>query len=386
MDCIRCHSRGCIIQGTKEQDLRWKSIETAHKLDSHDFLKDIPPVPDKFDIVEVRFKNIRRDFFRNTSGLTLRKGDIVAVEAEHGHDVGIVSMTGELVKEQLMRVKPKNEITLKIYRLARPSDVLKWKESILLEHPTMIKSRQIAAGLNLNMKIGDVEYQADKSRAYFYYIADDRVDFRELIKVLKREFNVNIKMVQIGARQEAGRIGGIGPCGRELCCSTWLSDFVSVSTNSARKQELSLNPQKLAGQCSKLKCCINYEIDTYAEALNNFPRTFDKLETETGTLFYLKSDVLKGTLWYSTDPAAAVNMISFSIDEVNKIIEQNKKGIKPSVAPEAKPVQTRATTVNKEFVVDQDSLTRFDKKRTAEKPRDNRKRRPNNNRNNRKEK
>lgn len=366
MDCIKCHSRGCIIQGTKESDLKWRSIETAHKLDSHDYLKDIPSDSGTFDIVEVRFKNIRRDFFRNTAGLPLKKGDIVAVEAEHGHDVGIVSLTGELVKEQIRRLKPKGEITQKIYRMARPSDILKWRESILLEHPTMIKSRQIAANLNLNMKIGDVEYQADKSRAYFYYIADDRVDFRELIKVLKQNFNVNIKMVQIGARQEAGRIGGIGPCGRELCCSTWLSDFVSVSTNSARKQELSLNPQKLAGQCSKLKCCINYEIDTYAEALNHFPKTCEKLETETGTLFFLKSDVLKGILWYSTDPAASVNMISFTISEVINIIEQNRKGIKPPVRPEVKPVQTRAASGDKEFVVVQDSLTRFDKKRSQE--------------------
>lgn len=380
MDCIKCHSRGCIIQGTKETDLKWSSVDTAHKLDSYDYLKDLPQASEPFDIVEVRFKNVRRDFYKNSSGLTLKKGDIVAVEAEHGHDVGIVSLTGELVKEQIRRMKHKGEITQKIYRHARPGDILKWRESILLEHPTMIKSRQIAAGLNLNMKIGDVEYQADKSKAYFYYIADDRVDFRELIKVLKQEFRVNIKMVQIGARQEAGRIGGIGPCGRELCCSTWLADFVSVSTNSARKQELSLNPQKLAGQCSKLKCCINFEYDTYAEALTRFPRSCDRLETESGTLFFLKSDVLKGRLWYSTNPEAAVNMISFTIEEVNGIIDQNKKGVKPQVSSSAKPTQNKGP-VEKDFVVEQDSLTRFDKTRKPD-PRRQKNRRPKNPRRN----
>jgi len=378
MDCIKCHSRGCIIQGLKETDLKWKAIETDRKLDVHDYLYDLPESSEQYDVVEVRFKNIRRDFFRNTTNIKLKKGDIVAVEAEHGHDVGIVSITGELVKEQVRRLRPKGEITQKVYRLAKPGDILKWRESILLEHPTMIKSRQIASGLNLNMKIGDVEYQADKSKAYFYYIADDRVDFRDLIKVLKQEFRVNIKMVQIGARQEAGRIGGIGPCGRELCCSTWLADFVSVSTNSARKQELSLNPQKLAGQCSKLKCCINYEYDTYTEALSNFPKTCDRLETESGTLFYLKSDVLKGKLWYSSNPEAAVNMISFSIEEVKNIIEQNKKGIKPEVTSTAKPAAVR-NNEDKNFVVEQDSLTRFDKSRSREnKGNNNNKRRPKN--------
>lgn len=366
MDCIKCHSRGCVIQGTKETDLKWNVIDTDRKLQVYDYLQDIPVAEGVSDIVEVRFKNIRRDFYKNPSGLALKRGDVVAVEAEHGHDIGIVSLTGELVREQLRKLKTKGEITQKVYRHARPGDILKWREAILLEHPTMIKSRQIAVRLNLNMKIGDVEYQGDRSKAYFYYIADDRVDFRELIKVLKQEFRVNIKMVQIGARQEAGRIGGIGPCGRELCCSTWLSDFVSVSTNSARKQELSLNPQKLAGQCSKLKCCINYEYDTYAEALGNFPRSCDRLETESGTLFYLKSDVLKGRLWYSTNPEAAVNMISFSIEEVNDILGQNRRGIKPPVSSSVKPAAAKKPDT-KDFVVEQDSLTRFDQNRRKDK-------------------
>ncbi|PKP18257.1 MAG: hypothetical protein CVU05_13885 [Bacteroidetes bacterium HGW-Bacteroidetes-21] len=372
MDCLKCYSRGCSITGSKEEDLRWQAIESAHKLDVYDYLEEIPVATTVSELVEVRFKNTRKEFYKNATGVVLHSGDVVAVEADHGHDIGIVSLTGELVREQLKKANLKEETFLKIYRKARPADIMKWKEAILMEFPTMIKTRQIASKLNLNMKVGDVEYQGDKSKVYFYYIADERVDFRELIKILKSEFKVTIRMVQIGARQEAARIGGIGPCGRELCCATWLSDFVSVTTTSARRQELSLNPQKLAGQCSKLKCCINYEVDTYVDAQKKFPKHYNQLETETGTLFYLKSDILKGVLWYSTDPQAAVNMISFTVDEVKEMLDLNRKGIKPPVLPAEKPQATRSTT-DVEFVVSQDSLTRFDKG----KPRNDRKKKRN---------
>src|SRR5690554_2107677 len=260
---------------------------SCEKLHATDWLKDIKGVGEN-NIVEVRFKNTRKDFYRNVNNLKLKAGDLVAVEASPGHDIGIVSLTGELVTEQMKKYKVTtvNGELRKIYRHARPLDIDKWKEAISLEYETMIRSRQITADLKLNMKIGDVEYQGDRTKAIFYYIADERVDFRELIKVLAERFKVRIEMRQIGARQEAGRIGGIGPCGRELCCSTWMTNFKSVTTNAARYQEISLNPQKLAGQCGKLKCCLNYELDAYLDAQKDFPNTAIPLETEDGTWYH----------------------------------------------------------------------------------------------------
>ena len=247
------------------------ACEGCYKLHSFNWLEDMPEVFPT-DIFEVRFKNTRKSYYRNVNNLPLRRGDIVAVEASPGHDIGIVSLTGDLVARQMKRVgfNPQNGEFKKIYRKAKPYDIEKWQEAIALEHDTMIRARRIAADMKLNMKIGDVEYQGDKIKAIFYYIADERVDFRELIKVFAEQFRIRIEMKQIGARQEAGRIGGLGSCGRELCCASWISSFVSVTTNSARSQEISLNPQKLAGQCGKLKCCLGYGLATYLDA-QGFP-------------------------------------------------------------------------------------------------------------------
>ena len=284
-----------------------------------------------YEAVEIRFKNTRKDFFRNVNQLKLQPGDLVAVEASPGHDIGIVSLTGELVRMQMKKHKATtfNGELRKIYRHARPMDIEKWKEAIALEYETMILSRQIAADLNLDMKIGDVEYQGDRSKAIFYYIADGRVDFRELIKILADRFHIRVEMKQIGARQEAGRIGGIGPCGRELCCASWFTDFVSVTTNAARYQDISLNPQKLAGQCGKLKCCLNYEVDSYLDAQKNFPPNNIPLETRYGTYQYLKADIFKGIYWYFKVDDAPSALIPLSVETVKEIQKLNKKGQKP---------------------------------------------------------
>ena len=268
------------------------------KLNVYNWLHDVPNTINPNDIVEIRFKNTRKDYYVNVNELPLKPGDIVAVEASPGHDIGVVSLVGDLVLKQMRRHKPTfvdGELR-KIYRVAKPVDIQKWDEATALEHETMLKARKIAEDLRLNMKIGDVEFQGDKTKAIFYYIADERVDFRQLIKVYADTFRIRIEMRQIGARQEAGRIGGIGPCGRELCCSSWISNFVSVTTNAARYQEISLNPQKLAGQCSKLKCCLNYELDCYIDAQLDFPPTNVQIETEKGNFNYLKADIFKGHL------------------------------------------------------------------------------------------
>lgn len=274
--------------------------KSSSKLDVYDWLGDITNVAETDEVIEVRFKNTRKDYYQNPNKIRLKTGDIVAVESNPGHDIGVVSLTGELVKKQMERHKVTlvNGELRKIYRKAKPADIDKWKEAIAREHETMIRSRQLASDLSLSMKIGDVEYQGDGTKAIFYYIADERVDFRQLIKVLAENFRIRVEMKQIGARQEAGRIGGIGPCGRELCCCTWMGNFVSVTTTSARYQEISLNPQKLAGQCSKLKCCLNYELDCYIDAQKNFPPTNIPLETERGKYIFLKADIFKGIFWY----------------------------------------------------------------------------------------
>lgn len=302
------------------------------KLDSYNWMGNIPMASDYNELAEVRFKNTRKGFYRNVNGLRIKKGDIIAVEASPGHDIGIVSMTGELVLMQMKKngISSDSEDLKKIYRKAKPADIDKWKETIALEHDTMIKSRKIAEKHNLDMKIGDVEYQGDKTKAIFYYIADERVDFRELIKVLADEFKIRIEMKQIGARQEAGRIGGIGSCGRELCCACWMTNFVSVTTSAARLQEVSLNPQKLAGQCGKLKCCLNYEVQCYLDAQKGFPDKEIILETEKGPAYHYKSDIYRQIMWYGFEKGteAVIRLIPVPIERVIEIIELNKQNQK----------------------------------------------------------
>jgi cell fate regulator YaaT (PSP1 superfamily) len=302
-----------------------------NKLDSFNWLKDIPGTDWENEIVEVRFKNTRKGFFRNVNSLRLEIGDVVAVEASPGHDIGRISMVGPLVNEQLkeLKVAPSSDDLKKIYRKAKAVDIQKWEEAKKMEIPTMLKSRKLAEDLRLNMKIGDVEYQGDKTKAIFYYIADERVDFRQLIKVLADEFKVRIEMRQIGARQEAGRIGGIGSCGRELCCSTYITNFVSVTTTHAKYQELSLNPQKLAGQCGKLKCCLNFELDCYVDAQKQFPPREIPLEISDRTVYFQKMEVHKGVYWYSTDAHSPENLTAVPVKRVWEIIEMNRKRKKP---------------------------------------------------------
>jgi cell fate regulator YaaT (PSP1 superfamily) len=323
---------------------------------------ELPSGQKKFDVVEVRFKNSRKEYFRNVNDLPLVVGEVVAVEGSPGHDIGIVSLTGELVKLQLKKrnIQAEDPAMKKLYRKAKQADVEKWQEAQAAEQDTMIRSRQIAAGLKLNMKISDVEYQGDKSKAIFYYTAEERVDFRELIKILAEQFRVRIEMRQIGARQEASRVGGIGSCGRELCCSTWLTDFRSVTTGAARYQQLSLNPQKLAGQCGKLKCCLNYELDTYLDALKDFPDSID-LETQKGRARHQKTDIFKAIFWY-TFADEPDNFIPVPVARVKEVIAMNKNGQKPDIlvaVSEQKAVEKQPDFEN---VVGQDSLTRFDNK------------------------
>ena len=318
------------------------------------------PVNIPTDIVEVRFKNTRRSFYQNVNNLPLKRGDIVAVEASPGHEIGIVSLTGDLVARQMRRTgfNPYNGEFKKIYRKAKPFDIERWQEAIALEHETMIASRQIAAEMGLNMKIGDVEYQGDKIKAIFYYIADERVDFRELIKVFAERFHIRIEMKQIGARQEAGRIGGLGACGRELCCASWMSSFSSVTTGAARVQDISLNPQKLAGQCSKLKCCMMYEYDTYVDARKEFPRLREPLQTIDGEWFLVKSDVLAGTMTFSSSKEAMVNTTTLPVARVKEILALNRQGKKAEQLQYAEALHTEVEEPT--YRSEEDSITRFD--------------------------
>lgn len=332
------------------------------KLHVYDWLDDLPVPPHASDLVEVQFKNTRKAYYRNSNGLQLKKGDIVAVESSPGHDIGEVTLLGRLVYLQMHknRVNPETYEFKRIYRVARQTDLEKWEEAKSLEQSTMLESRQIAESLNLNMKIGDVEYQGDKTKAIFYYIADERVDFRELIKVLADRFRVRIEMKQIGARQEAGRIGGLGACGRELCCASWMSSFVSVTTQSARIQDISLNPLKLAGQCGKLKCCLNYELDVYLDALQSFPPTESPLETGEGTFYFFKYDIFKRLMWYSPIKDKPSNIVAVEVDHVREIQEMNARGEKPE-----KLGSTEVAAVTEEVGfsnVELDDLTRFDNK------------------------
>ena len=331
------------------------------QLNTYDWLADIPGNAEESDMVEVQFKNTRKGYFRNSNKIPLEKGDIVAVEATPGHDIGVVTLTGRLVPLQMRKANIKSEADIKrIYRKAKPVDMDKYNEAKAREHSTMIRARQIALDLNLNMKIGDVEYQGAGNKAIFYFIADERVDFRQLIKVLADAFHVRIEMKQIGARQEAGRIGGIGPCGRELCCATWMTSFVSVSTSAARYQDISLNPQKLAGQCAKLKCCLNYEVDCYVEAQKRLPSKEIELETKDGVFYFFKADILSNQITYSTDKSIPANLVTISGRRAFEVIGLNKRGIKPESLLE----ETHRTEPKKPVdLLEQESLTRFDRNR-----------------------
>lgn len=342
--------RGLCGRGCGRQD---------HQLNTYDWLADVPGNNATTDLVEVQFKNTRKGYYHNVNNLDLKKGDIVAVEANPGHDIGVVTLTGQLVRLQIKKTNIKSpEDIRRIYRIAKEADMEKYAAAKAREHATMIQSREIAKGLGLKMKIGDVEYQGDGNKAIFYYIADERVDFRQLIKDLAAAFHVRIEMKQIGARQEAGRIGGTGPCGRELCCATWVRNFSSVSTNAARFQGVSLNPTKLAGMCAKLKCCLNYEVDDYMEAARRLPSREVSLFTLDAEYFLVKTDILSGECTYSTDRKKMANVETISARRAREIIELNRQGEKPlsllddgSVKPEAKSA---------DLLADGD-LSRFDK-------------------------
>ena len=372
---INCE-RGCIFNSDEETSTTQISPTLGgFKLNTTDWIE--PMKISKIDkIYEVRFKNTRKAYFENVNELPLKVGDIVAVEGSHGHDIGIVSMCEDMVRKysRNKQYSQHNQEYKKIYRMAKPYDIERWQEAISLEHPTMIKSRQIVADLRLNMKIGDVEYQGDRVKAIFYYIADERVDFRELIKILADEFKVRIEMKQIGARQEAGRIGGIGSCGRELCCSSFVTNFVSVTTNSARFQDIVLNPQKLAGQCGKLKCCMNFEVDSYIDARKGFPKISGPLQTKLQDYFLVKTDIFKGEMTFSSDPHLFVNVKVLSVDTVKDIMSMNRRGVRVDDLIN-ETVVSEDDTPDYINVVGDDSITRFDKKIVKKA----KKRRPNSN-------
>lgn len=347
--------RGLCHQAVGRQD---------RQLNTYDWLADIPGNAEDTDLVEVQFKHTRKGYYHNVNNLPLKKGDIVAVEASPGHDIGVVTLTGRLVKLQIKKANLKSLDDIKrVYRIAREIDMQKFREAKAREHSTMIESRVIAKGLGLDMKIGDVEYQGDGNKAIFYYIADERVDFRQLIKDLAAAFHVRIEMKQIGARQEAGRIGGTGPCGRELCCATWMKNFVSVSTNAARFQDISLNPQKLAGMCAKLKCCLNYEVDDYLEASRKLPGKDIVLQTLDADYYLFKSDILAEIVTYSTDKNIAANLETISAARAKEIIEMNRNGEKPASLQEdghTKPVKQHVDLAGGD-------ISRFDKAKKKKK-------------------
>ena len=352
-DCFR----GCVKVAREDGSIETAYREGCCKLGDHNYLKNVAPV-DYADVFEVRFKNTRKGFYRNASGQSIRQGDMVVVEAQTGYDLGIVTLEGPLVARQMRskRLDPASYEYRKIQRRARQSDVEKWLEATSREHQTMIEARRIAATLGLEMKIGDVEFQGDGTKAIFYYIADGRVDFRQLIKVYAEEFRIRIEMKQIGARQEAGLIGGLGVCGRELCCANYITNFRSISTAAARCQDLSLNPQKLAGQCGKLKCCINYEVATYMDAQSHIPKVTEPLEFEDGLVYLRKTDILSQTMYFSYDKGSDANLYPLAADDVREIIKMNRNGIKPeSLLPE--PVDRTPEFVT---AVGEGSISRFD--------------------------
>jgi cell fate regulator YaaT (PSP1 superfamily) len=335
------------------------------QLNTYDWLADVPGNTDDTDLVEVQFKHTRKGYYHNVNKLDLKKGDIVAVEANPGHDIGVVTLTGRLVNLQIKKANLKSsEEIRRVYRIARPVDMEKFREAKSREHATMIESRQIAKNLGLKMKIGDVEYQGDCNKAIFYYIADERVDFRQLIKDLAATFHVRIEMKQIGARQEAGRIGGTGPCGRELCCATWMKNFVSVGTSAARFQDISLNPQKLAGMCAKLKCCLNYEVDNYVEASRRLPSRDIQLQTIDGDYYYFKSDILAGLVTYSTDKNMAANLETITAARARQIVEMNRRGEKPESLQDGNARKEPQRPVD---LATQENINRFDRAKKKKK-------------------
>ncbi|KAA3649114.1 MAG: hypothetical protein DWP98_07350 [Bacteroidetes bacterium] len=381
MGCATCTNKGggtpagCNNNGTC-------GTSGCNKLTVFNWLSnmELPANQKAFDCVEVRFKNGRKSFYRNTKNLTLYEGEAIAIDANPGYDVGLVSLTGELVRLQMQKkgVFPKSKEILEVLRKASEEDINKWQEGRAKETEAMLKGRQIAIALNLRMKISDVEYQGDLSKATFYYTAEERVDFRELVRKLAESFKTRIEMKQIGMRQEASRLGGIGSCGRELCCSTWLTDFRSVSTSAARYQQLSLNPTKLAGQCGKLKCCLNYELDVYVDELKKFPDTKKKLKTKKGEAFFQKMDIFGNKMWYSYRDEP-YEFIELSLERVNEIIELNKKDEPVAELKDYKdiPVEVKPDYAN---VVGQDDLTRFDGQNKKGNKKRNKKRNKNRNR------
>ena len=361
MSCSSCGTGGDNPRGCKNNGTCGTS--GCNKLTVFDWLSnmELPEGQIPYNRVEVRFKNSRKEFYENSENLPLKIGDVVATETKSGHDVGIVTLTGELVRVQMKRkrVTTKDDQFPKIYRIANQKDIDTWQAAREREESMKVKAREIAIRLNLKMKISDIEFQGDGSKATFYYTADERVDFRELIREYAGTFRTRIEMRQIGLRQEAARLGGIGSCGRELCCSTWLTDFRSVTTGAARYQNLSLNPQKLAGQCGKLKCCLNYELDTYLDALKDFPKQNQKLYTEKGVALCQKVDIFKGLMWYCYE-GEWTNWHSLTTDQVHEIVRKNKA--KEKVAGiEQYAIELEVEDVSFENVVGQDSLTRFDK-------------------------
>jgi cell fate regulator YaaT (PSP1 superfamily) len=370
MDSLK--TRGCC----KERNLKVNGdnleridsyFSSCSKLDSYDWLREVSD-QDIPEVVEVRFKNTRKGFYRNVNDLRLKRGDIVAVEASPGHDIGIISLAGEIVEKQQKKTRyqgGRDELR-KVYRKAKDVDIEKWRTAIEKEEETMLRSRKIAKDLGLQMKIGDVEYQGDNTKAIFYYIADERVDFRELIKVLAESFRIRIEMKQIGARQEAGRIGGIGTCGRELCCSTFVTNFVSVSTHSARVQEVALNPQKLAGQCGKLKCCLNYELAGYEDARKNFPDTAVNLQTSQGDAYHLKTDVYRGIMWYGIGGGGAPAVVPVPAERVAEVQAMNRQGKVPDGLIEI-AITLKSEKLEYTNGAGQGSLTRFEKEKSRKK-------------------
>lgn len=361
-------ARGCCNE--KQLEVNEENLEriefyfgSCSKLESYNWLREVSEL-DIPELVEVRFKNTRKCFYRNVNELRLKRGDIVAVEASPGHDIGIVSLAGEIVEKQRAKTKyhGNKEELKKVYRKAKQVDIDKWREAINREEDTMLRSRKMASDLGLNMKIGDVEYQGDSNKAIFYYIADERVDFRELIKVLAESFRIRIEMKQIGARQEAGRIGGIGTCGRELCCSTFVTNFVSVSTHSARIQEVALNPQKLAGQCGKLKCCLNYELTGYEDARKHFPDTGIVLKTKQGEAYHLKTDVYRGIMWYGTGDGGGQALIPVPAERVLEVQTMNRNGKIPDELIEI-TIPDGPERLEYTNGAGQGSLTRFEKEK-----------------------
>ena len=361
-------SRGCIVSRKESGEVECNYRQGCCKLEVYDWLSGVNQEQYK-EFFEVRFKNTRKAIFRNASGQSIKTGDMVIVEAANGHDLGFVTLEGPIVARQMKckRINPETFEFKKIYRKAKLFDIEKWQEAIAREHETMIRSRQIAAELGLEMKIGDVEFQGDGTKAIFYYIADGRVDFRQLIKVFADEFRIRIEMKQIGARQEAGLIGGLGVCGRELCCSNYISSFQSITTSAARCQDLSLNPQKLAGQCGKLKCCLNYETAAYMDAQTRIPKVNGPLEFEDGLAYLMKTDILKEIMYFSYDPSSLSNLYALDASEVREIIKMNRNGVKPE------SLQTEPEPSVPEFVtaVGDDSITRFDEARKRRKKKKN---------------